>query len=149
MNNFEVDTKNVINLFADLNSRQQKRSYRNALRKAANILSKEARRQLKREIGSAINHRNNWNNKTLGSGIKVKVKKDGTEAKVHIMGDFRLKFFEKGTKKRYLRKSKSYRGKMKALYFFKNAKRNKESEIFSKMDSLLEQSIQKISSKNK
>ena len=94
MSNFEVDSKQVINLFSELTSRQQKQSYKTALRRAAGILTKETRKQLKKVIGKAISHRNKWNNKTLGSGIRVKVNKEGTDAKVHLMGDFRLKFFE-------------------------------------------------------
>ena len=39
MNNLETDTKLVLNLFAKLNSRQQKQAYKNALRRAANILT--------------------------------------------------------------------------------------------------------------
>ena len=39
MNNI-VDAQEVLELFADLNSRQQKQVYRNALRRAANILVK-------------------------------------------------------------------------------------------------------------
>ena len=39
----EVDAKEVLGLFADLNSRQQKQAYRNALRRAANVLVKETR----------------------------------------------------------------------------------------------------------
>jgi hypothetical protein len=33
----------------------------------------------------------------LISGIKTIAEKEGKEAKVHIMGDLRLKFFEMGT----------------------------------------------------
>jgi hypothetical protein len=39
----EVDAKEVLGLFADLNSRQQKQVHRNALRRAANILVRETR----------------------------------------------------------------------------------------------------------
>ena len=96
----EVDAKEVLGLFADLNSRQQKQVYRNALRRAANILVKETRNQLKSKLGRKANSRNWWNNKTLSSGIKSNADKEGKEAKVHIMGDFRLKFFEMGTDQR-------------------------------------------------
>jgi hypothetical protein len=43
MSNFQIETKELVALFADLNSRQQKQVYRNALRRAANILVKESR----------------------------------------------------------------------------------------------------------
>ena len=88
-------------------------------------------------IGRAINHRNRWNGKTLGSGIKSNANREGTEAKVHIMGDFRLKFFEKGTAIRHLRRNSANRGRISASYFFRTAKQNKEREIFSTLDNLL------------
>ena len=149
MSNFEVDSKQVINLFSELTSRQQKQSYKTALRRAAGILTKETRKQLKKVIGKAISHRNKWNNKTLGSGIRVKVNKEGTDAKVHLMGDFRLKFFETGTSERKLKKNGANRGKIKASYFIRTAKENKEKEIFSSMNKLVSESIQKVASKRK
>ena len=39
-----------------------------------------------------------WHN-----GIKYSIDRDVTTSKIHIMGDFRLKFFELGTKKRFKR----------------------------------------------
>lgn len=148
MNNFQVDSRQVINLFSELTSRQQKQVHKTALRRAAGLLSREAKQQLKKEIGKAIGHKNRWNNKTLGSGIKTKVNKEGDEAKVHILGDFRLRFFELGTKVRKTKKGYD-RGIMKATYFFKTAKQNKEREIFNTLDQLISQSIQKIANKNK
>lgn len=97
MNNMEVDARQVLRLFSDLTGRQQVQAKRNALRQASRVLVNETKKQLRRVIGRAINHRNRWNGKTLGSGIKSNANREGTEAKVHIMGDFRLKFFEKGT----------------------------------------------------
>jgi hypothetical protein len=46
----------------------------------------------------------------MESGVKLKVLKDYCEVDVNIMGDFRLKFFEKGTKLRRTRKTKANRG---------------------------------------
>ena len=64
------------------------------------------------------------------------------------MGDFRLKFFETGTNKRTT--SKGYnRGSIKGSGFFKTAKQNKEQEIFSSMNKLVAESIQKVASKRK
>lgn len=149
MNNLEVDTRQVLNLFSDLTGRQQKQAKRNALRQASRILVNETKKQLRQVIGSAINHRNRWNGRTLGSGIKNNANREGTEAKVHIMGDFRLKFFEKGTAIRRLRRNGANRGKINASYFFRTAKQNKEREIFNTLDNLLSQSIQRIANRNR
>lgn len=161
----EVDAKEVLGLFADLNSRQQKQVYRNALRRAANILVKETRNQLKSKLGRKANSRNWWNNKTLSSGIKSNADKEGKEAKVHIMGDFRLKFFEMGTDQRKTKgnntasvrgktpirrqKKPANRGRIDSLKFFSTAKENKEQEIFGTMDKLISQSIQRVYNKRR
>lgn len=73
--------------------------------------------------------------------------KEATEVKVHILGDFRLKFFEKGTTNRTLKKNGANRGAMRAHYFFKTAKDNKEKEIFSSLDNLISTSINRVANK--
>lgn len=97
----------------------------------------------------------------MQSGIKYNA--DGEEAKVHIMGDFRLKFFEMGTSVRRttggntssvrgrnpIRRQRvaTNRGSITAAHFFRTAKANKEREIFDNMDSLISQSIQRIANR--
>ena len=132
----EVDAKEVLGLFADLNSRQQKQVYRNALRRAANILVKETRNQLKSKLGRKANSRNWWHGKTLASGIKSNADKEGKEAKVHIMGDFRLKFFEGGTDIRKTKKGYN-RGRMKALNYFERTRNNSSKYIEIIKDEIL------------
>ena len=100
MNNIEVDARQVTSMFADLTSRQQRQVYRSALRKGAGILTTETKRQLRQTLGREASSRNWWNGRTLVSGVKSNADRNRTEAKVHIMGDFRLKFFEMGTRVR-------------------------------------------------
>ena len=111
----EFDSSEIQRMFSDLTSREQKKVYKRTIRRSANILVREARKQLKAVVGRKINSRNWWNGKTLGSGIKVTVSRDEIpEAKVHIMSDFRLKFFELGTNERRLKRNPrkgAYRGK--------------------------------------
>ena len=160
-----IEAGEVLELFADLSGRQQKQVYRNALRRAANILVKETRSQLKGKLGRKANSRNWWNNRTLSSGIKSRADKEGKSAKVHIMGDFRLKFFEKGTDNRETtgsnidsvrgktpirrQKKPASRGRIEPKNFFSTAKRNKEQEIFSTLDKLVSESIQRVYNKRK
>jgi hypothetical protein len=54
---------------------------------------------------------------TLERGIRSKVDANGERGMVHIMGDFRLKWFEMGTEDRY-RKGDAYTGRMRATRFF-------------------------------
>ena len=70
-------------------------------------------------------------------GVKLKADKAYTEISVHIMGDYRLKWFEKGTKPRKTKGHKitgynrsrrirsgkgGNRGSIRPLYFFKDAR---------------------------
>ena len=146
-NGVTVDASQVLRMISELNSRQQKNVYKNALRKAGRILQKETKTQLRSVVGKAINHKNRWNGKTLGNGVKMKVDKEATEAKVHIMGDFRLKFFELGTTTRQLRKNGANRGRMKAAHFFKTAKDKTEHAIFDNINQMVEESITRIANK--
>ena len=148
--NYSVDSREVINLFKDLDYKNQKKSYKQALRKSANILAREARKQLKQKMGNSAN-RKTTKYGPLIKGIKAKVARSAKSAKVHIMGDFRLKFFELGTAPRYLRRKHNfaYRGKITANHFFKSARQNKEQAAKDSLISNLEESIRKINAKHR
>ena len=110
-----VDTSGVNKIFNNLTGKEQKKVIRTATRKAAQKLTKSTKQMFK-GVTAKYNSRNWWNGKTLQSGIKY-VSDKNVSYKVHIMGDFRLKFWEMGTKKRYTRKG-HYRGSMKQKAFF-------------------------------
>lgn len=145
----EVEDKYVLDLFARLNSKKQKKVFKATLKKSANILIKETRYQLKKIVGKITNKHYYANKKktySLSKGVATN-KGNDQSIKVHILGDFRLKFFEKGTKKRYT-KSKygklHYVGKITAKFFFRTAQRLKEKEVFQSMNKLLSEQIMKI-----
>lgn len=140
-----VDARQVLQMFAALDSKKQKKVHRTALRKATAILVKEAKRNF-RSVVKKPNAKNKWNGKTFSSGIKSKVNREATEGKVHIMGDFRLKFFEMGTKARYKKRTKGRpsTGSIKAFYFFKKAREAKELEISNNMNDIITKSILKV-----
>ena len=141
-----IDTKQVLNLFASLDRKKQVKVYRQALTKSAYMLVREARKLLKQRLKpGATTTKNRWNGKTMASGIRARVFRNGQEARVSIMGDFRLRFMEMGTKERYLRKgSKARRGKIRRMNFFADAKRNAERPIFDNMNNMILQSILRI-----
>lgn len=143
MSNATVDAKQVLKMFAELDSKKQKKVHRTALRKATGILVKETRKNF-RTVVKKPNSRNRWNGKTFSSGIKSKVDRNATEGLVHIMGDFRLKFFELGTKVRKKRRTGASTGRIEASYFFRKARQAKESEISNSMNDIIEQSIKRI-----
>lgn len=146
----ETDAKQVLKKFASLNSKKQKAAYKEAYRKASNILVKETRKELKTVVRK-INTKHTYKNgktESLSKGIKAKVYKDATGANVHILGDYRLKFFEIGTKPRYVKKRKGkplkkrgYRGSIKASHFFRKAQTNTEDAVFKSIDKNLSEAI--------
>lgn len=96
---------------------------------------------------------------TLNKGVKVKPNKALNEVQVNIMGDYRLKWFEKGTKDRFTKGHKvtgytdsrhlkrtgkgGYRGKMIAEHFFQAARADEES-IYNAMFTSITESLNKI-----
>lgn len=146
-NGATVDAKQVLLMFAELDSRQQKKAHKTALRKATGILVNEAKRNF-RSVVKKPNSKNRWNGRSFISGIKSSINKEITEGKVHIMGDFRLKFFELGTKKRFKKnKHKSSTGSINTHYFFKRAREAKESTISEELNNIITQSILRVNAK--
>lgn len=142
MSNITVDDKQVLNLFAELTSKEQKNVYRKALRKASSILIIQTRSNLRSIIKGSISKKSSKTGKSLASGIKASIDREATQSTVHIMGDFRLKFFEKGTAIRKTRKGYN-RGGIKARYFFRSAQDQTENQIFTEMDNIILDSIQR------
>lgn len=125
-----------------------------ALKKGGKALQNETKLQL-RQVVSNTRKPNKWNGKSLEDGVRVKANTVYQEVMVHILGDFRLKFFEKGTKDRYtkihkdklstsqyinqLKKSDKsrFRGKITASHFFRRARQNEEviqEAVFKELD---------------
>ena len=84
--------------------------------------------------------------------------KDGKSAKVHIMKDFRLKFFEMGTGDRYVTrrgttalKKKAFRGRIeKGKYsFFLRAQQASREKVFGEMGMRVAEAVKKISDKKR
>lgn len=144
MNNVTVDDSRVQNLFRALDSDSRKRILFAALKEGGNKLAENTKIQLRSKLGSGATSPNRWNGKTMESGIRVKADKDYCEVDVNVMGDFRLKFFEKGTKLRQTKKTKANRGSIKALYFFRAA-RNKSDEVTGIINSSISESLKRIS----
>ena len=147
-NNITVDEKQVLNMFAELDIKKQKQVYRTALRRASGILTKQARTNLRPLVKTSISKKSTKTGKTLSSGIRVRLDKEATQSTVHIMGDYRLKWFEKGTSLRKTKKGYS-RGSFKPTYFFRSAKQQSENQIFSEMSNIILESIVKINYKYK
>lgn len=131
MSNVQVDDTSVQNLFNALDDNSRKNILFTALRKGGRKLASQTRTQLKTKLGAGATSPNRWNGKTMESGIKLKADKDYCEVSVSIMGDFRLKFFEKGTRQRSLRRSGANRGSIKPLNFFREARQMNIDDVIN------------------
>ena len=143
MNNVSVDDSAVRNLFQTLDEESRKRILFTALKAGGEKLLSETKMQLRSKLGSGASSPNRWNGRTMESGIRLRGDKDYCEVDVNVMGDFRLKFFEKGTKLRQTKK-KANRGSIKGLYYFQAA-RSKADEITAIINSSLAESLKRIS----
>lgn len=122
MSEFTIDANDVLRVFASLGVQDMQRVHKAAFRASARVLVKEARLKLQSVTGRARStrtaDRRGWSKLkgsgrigALNDGVRYYVSRNVDFAKVHIMGDFRLKWFEMGTAYRETRKGQS-RGKM-------------------------------------
>ena len=169
-----VDDKKVLAMFGEFNETNRKRVFRSALRQSAGILVRQTKMNLRSIETSGgrlrTNTPNKWNGKKMEQGIKYKVARDVRSVKIHLLGDFRLKFFEMGTKDRYTKGHKitgsywsrgtgrgrkylirtgkgGYRGAIDSNRFFAKSKSETESLIFDQMDSRISRNVIKVNEK--
>lgn len=146
---FDIDTKQFKIILDRLTPKEYKTAFRKSIREALNILRKKAIANLK-GVTTKIDKKDQYNN-TLRKGIKLKVYPEDLEGIVHIMGNFKLKWFQNGTVDRYAKryrgkpmKRKRFTGKIDASKFFTNAKSQTESAVFNKLNERIQQNIIKI-----
>lgn len=146
---FDIDTKQFKIILDRLTPKEYKTAFRKSIREALNILRKKAISNLK-GVTTKIDKKDQYNN-TLRKGIQLKVYPEELEGIVHIMGNFKLKWFQNGTVDRYAKryrgkpmKRKRFTGKIDASKFFTNAKSQTESAVFNKLNERIQQNIIKI-----
>jgi hypothetical protein len=157
MNNnydFQIDNKQVLDMFSEFDKKLRKKTFVTVLRKSANVLRKQTISNLKQVVKN-IDTKDRYGN-SFRKGIKISIAKDSQSAKVHILGFWMLKFFEMGTVQRFSKKWKGkklrkerYTGKIKRYEFFKRAKEQTEQQIFSLINENLINTIKKINDKYK
>ena len=132
----QVDASRCYALFRRLSTKNQRKVSKAALRGAANKIKKEAEKNLQQVIGHSVRKTTTYtrrNGKTvkqsLARGIKVVVRNSET-AKVHIMGDYRLKWLEKNTQPR---STKGRRGKGKKIPLRRPANRGRAVKAESRL----------------
>lgn len=146
---FEVDTREFMTVLDRLKPKEYQRAFKKSIRTALQVLRKQAIENLKGET-KLINKKDKYN-KTLKEGIRLAVYKDQLAGVVHIMGNFKLKWFQNGTVDRYNKKvngkalkKERFTGHMEKSNFFTNAKSQTEAQVMQKLDEQIQQNILKI-----
>lgn len=136
-----IDSRQVDDVLKALSDDELKRKIiYDALKAGAKVLQQNTQALFRQSMGESASHYSKYIRKPFEDGVTVKGDKAYIEASVSIMNDFRMKFFEKGTKQRttkgrkitgYTEKHKLIRegkghntGAIKPLYFFRRARQN-------------------------
>lgn len=147
MNGVKVDDKEVIRALSRLSFKQMNKAYREGMKKALDPIIKQTRINLRnsgiKNVGKPYMGRNGKKYPSMIQGVKTSVYVGDTEdsyGKVHIMKEFRLKWFEKGTSIRKTRKGYN-RGSIRPRWFFANAVNQKSREAAASLDENIRNSI--------
>lgn len=148
--------------FKTFTLKEMNKAINDALVKAARVIQKQTKQNLKSRLPKS-NTRNVTKYKdTLLDAVRVGGRKDKAtksilDRSVHVMGTqskysgtYRTRFFEKGTDDRY-RKTKDgkkvFCGRIKPLYFFRDAVIATKDEVIQVIDETLEKKINEINDK--
>lgn len=142
--------KELIAILKKMSYKDMQKAYKKALQVSVKPLVNETKRSLRRAGIKNINKpyigKNGKTYKSMLQGIKSSIDVRDPEdnyAKVHIMGEFRLKWFEKGTGLRRTT-SKGNRGRIRAHRFFRDAVDRKGNECRTSLEKNIRESIQKV-----
>lgn len=151
MNNgdIRVDDREVIQALARMSFKSMNKAYRQGMKKALDPILKQTKTNLRasgiRNVNKPYIGKNGKKYKSMMQGIKTSIYMGDTEdsyGKIHLLGEFRLKFFEMGTNERHTRKGWN-RGSIKPKWFFRNAFNQKGQEAVDKLDDNIRESIMK------
>ena len=142
-----VDDKEVIKALSNLSFKQMNKAYRNGMKKSLDPILKQTKQNLRnsgiRNVNKPYIGKNGKKYISMLQGVKTSVYIGDTEdsyGKVHIMKEFRLKWFEKGTRLRKTRKGYN-RGSIKPKWFFATAVRQRQNEAVNNLDENIRNSI--------
>ena len=147
MNGINVDDKEVIQALSRLSFKQMNKAYREGMKKSLDPILKQTKINLRNSGIKNVNKpyigKNGKKYPSMIQGVKTSVYVGDTEdsyGKVHIMKEFRLKWFEKGTSIRKTSKGWN-RGSIKPKWFFASAVSQRSKEAVSNLDENIRNSI--------
>ena len=146
-NGIKVDDREVIKALSRLSFKQMNKAYKEGMKKALDPILKQTKINLRnsgiRNVSKPYTGKNGKKYPSMIQGVKTSVYIGDTEdsyGKVHIMKEFRLKFFEKGTSIRKTRKGYN-RGSIKPKWFFANAVSQMSKQVAESLDENIRNSI--------
>lgn len=151
-----VEDKEVMTALYNLSFKKMNKAYKDALTKSLQPILKQTKTNLRtsgiKNVSKKYVGRNGKTYKSMLQGVKTSVyvgnKEDDNYGKVHIMGEFRLKWFEKGTSLRKTSKGWN-RGSIGAKWFFRSAFMSKGKEAVDTLDDNIRESIMRAWNKQK
>lgn len=162
MRSFVVEDSGVRSLFVQLSDKKTSRKLLGSFRRGLQLIAKETTDSFKRLRGGFTERRVSVRKRGGGTREKIRrvarvvVRPKEFLAKVHIMDDYRVKWFEMGTRdrftkgrkvtgtyrlkgggRRYLKRAGKGRrvGKIRPEWFFKKSIRRTQSSVSRKIDS--------------
>ena len=144
-----VDDKEVLKALANLSWRQMNKAYKNGMKKSLDPILKQTKVNLRasgiKNVSKPYYGKGGKKYISMVQGVKSSVYIGNTEdsfGKVHIMKEFRLKWFEKGTGMRRTKKGAN-RGSISPKWFFRSAVDAKAKEAEQTLDKNISESIMK------
>lgn len=146
-NGIKVDDREVIQALSKLSFKQMNKAYKEGMKKALDPILKQTKINLRKSgiknVNKPYTGKNGKKYPSMIQGVKTSVYIGNTEdsyGKVHIMKEFRLKWFEKGTSIRKTSKGWN-RGSIKPKWFFASAVSQRSKEAVSNLDENIRNSI--------
>lgn len=156
MNDVRIDSADVDRLLNSLSDTDLiNKILFDAVKAGARVLRDNTKQSFRSEMGGVASNVSRFTRKPFEDGITMKSDRNYSEAKVSIMGEPRLKWFETGTQDRYTKGRKivgysgtkrnrlqregkgHWTGRIKENHFFKKARSSSETAI----DDAIKQSI--------
>lgn len=155
---FQLDVEPVMKMFGEFDWKERRTFFRRLFTKSLGIMKKQAIHNLSNAVEQdKITFKDQYGN-TLAKGIRITTYRKVKGARIDILGNFKLKFFELGTKDRYQeynrRKPKKqplkkdrYTGSIKPSHFFTSARSQTQGQILSDLEKNMIKIIQQINKK--
>ena len=128
---FEVQSREVDEFLNEIGDEEKTRQILlDGLKAGAMVLRDRTRESFRSKLGEGASHSSPYlGGKPFYEGVRMIVDKSYNEAIVSIMKDYRMRFYENGTKDRVTKKGYK-RGRITAKHFFQEARSSSESEIY-------------------